>query len=209
MNQADCRTYVRELLTEKNTTVVSNTILDLFIDSGLHATNRRLAYHHTDDATTITLVAGTQEYSLPTDFIDMVWVEWNATKLKKSSVKEWETNAVDWRNTTAAPPTEWAVYGNKLIFYPKPSAGAVASDSTPTFRYVSTATMDASAGPLQLATQDHRLPLYYAACEFSIVHPDSEAAFKRAEGLLGLFEGECAKVAEYYRRRRLALPEDR
>ena len=202
MTRAEAITLWRELTNERNTTSVPDTTVDFYFHAGLETLNRRNKYHYADNTAGITLVNGTQEYSLPTDFVEMVWVEHAGRELKKSSVEHWRSKDRDaWRREDGSEPAEYALYANKIVFRPKPNAAAVATGANPTFRYINTPPdFNTSAFDL-LLTQDHRIAVYYAVAEWSFTYPDSAAAFKRGEYYQGRFDQESGMVKEYYEKR--------
>ena len=197
------RSLWRELTGEKDTTSVPNSTVDLYIEAGLEALNRRVGYHLTTDTSSITLVDGTEEYSLPTDCIELLWVEWNGKLLQKADMEQWQQRGINWRGEKKGVPTEWAMYGNKVIFYTKPDAATVAAEDNPVMRYISTPADFTVNGPSQLSTQDYRVVVYYGVAEFSRSYPDSPFASKRADDYDARFEKEAALIASYYKTRML------
>jgi hypothetical protein len=198
---SEARTLFRELTNERSTTVLPDATLDEYIQGGLEALNRRIRYHYTDSSSAITFVAGTQEYSLPTDLIELKIVEWNSVELVKSSVEEWRRKGIRWRQEAASFPEEWAIYRDKLIVRPTPSAAAVAAASQPFIRYVSRPAAFTANGMAQLTINDWRVPVYWAVVEWSIAHPDSAVAVQRATSFAELFDKEATQIGQFYQLR--------
>ena len=193
------REYTGELSTE-----ISDTVVDIYLQAGLEALNRRVHYHYTTDESAVTLVAGTQEYTLPSDCIEVLWVYLNGSKLQKRDVEDWDKREEQWREEAAGTPTEYAHEGNRIIFRPKPNALAVAADSTPSIRYISTPPSITTSGPEQLSSEDYRTCVLYGAAQWSVAHPDAALAVQRAKGFMDMFNEETQGMAEEYRNRSLA-----
>jgi hypothetical protein len=191
------RSLWRELTGEKDTTVVPNAVVDIYLQRGLEELNRLVRYHFTDDDSNVTLVAGTQEYSLPAACNQVVFVTWRGQELKKSSVDEWRSKGVAWQQQSGEP-REWAMYGDKLVFFPTPNAEAVAADPNPVVRYVSNPSDIGTSGPEQLRSGDYALPVYHGVVLWSASYPDSAAAQGRLAFYEGLFDKEAGKCLEYY-----------
>ena len=126
-------TQFRDSTGEENTTVFPDTRVYRLLNRAQRKVNLAIGYYWRD-VTSVTLVAGTQEYSLPSDFQDIVFIEHNGNMLKKGDYEEWLDDG-DWRNKKDLP-LEYAIYAGKLIFRPKPNAAAVGLSATPTIRYI-------------------------------------------------------------------------
>lgn len=203
-NQAYLRSWWRELTNERDSTVVPDLIVDRYVWDGAKALNRRIEYHWSTSTTDVTLVANTQEYALPSDCVRVGWVELGGTELVKGDVEQWRNRSLDWRNEAAGFPIEWAMYGDKIVFYPKPSAAAVAAAANPVIRYVSTPVTFSTDVLAQLADQDHVLAVYFGVATWSDAHPDSAVAAQRAEKFMARFEQEAEMVKGFYAQRGLA-----
>lgn len=189
----------RELTNERNVVRVPDSTVVLYIQAGLEALNRRIEYHYTDDSSTVVIVAGTQEYPLPLDFLELVWAEHAGRELKKSSIERWRSETQDaWRREAGTEPAQYAVYANKIILRPVPNAAAVAAGATLTIRYRSTPPDFGSFGFDQLLSQDFRLPVYWAVAEWSAAYPDSAQAVQRRDFYRALFDSEAQAVAKQY-----------
>ena len=190
----------RELTNERNTTRISDTDVGRFyLAGGLEALNRVIHYHYTTSTDGITLVAETQEYSLPEDFVEVDWIQWNGQDLKKSSIDEWRRNGVKWRSQPSGNPQEYAIYGNKIVFLPKPSAAAVAADDNPVIRYCSTPADFNTNGPVQLGSQDYRPAVYHAVSEYFSSYPGGVGS-KAQDYMQKFADGAQAILADYARR---------
>lgn len=202
MDRTSMNALFREYTNERNTTRLSDTRIDFYMQSGLEAFNRRVGYKVKDDNTTVVFATGTGEYTLPADLDEIVFVELpNGTILQKSDVDEWRRRGIDWRDAQASTPTEWAVQGRKIIFSPKPDVNL--NTLKPVLRYVAAPLEYTTNGPDSIGTQDHRIVVFYAVAEFSEAYPDSAFALQRAERFYKKFEVESAAVREIYARRRL------
>lgn len=192
----------REWTGEFSTTRMPNAAVNKYLQSGLVELNRILGYAFADG--TITLVAGTQEYSQPEGTVEIVFVEHNGKRLEKADLEEWERTNKEWRTLPAGTPKFWAHYGDKVVFIPKPDDGAVAAASTATVRFLRSPRDIATYGPEGLAAADYRTAVRWGVREFSEAHPDSAAAQVRRQGFEATFNQAAAGAVEYYTRRRLA-----
>jgi hypothetical protein len=200
-NLSTLRTLWRELTGEQDTTEVPNTTVDIYLMSGLEALNRRVGYHLTTAPSAVTLVDGTEEYDIPTDCVEVVFVEHNGQPLEKSSIEEWRKEGINWRYGKKGKPAEWAMYGNKLVVYPRPDAQTVAESANLALRYISTPPSITTSGPEQLSTQDWRVVVYFGVAEWSRSYPDGAFAQKRADDYQAKFEAEAALIAKNYQSR--------
>ncbi len=189
-----------ELVGEKDTSVVPFTVCDMYLQRGLEELNRLTRYHYTDDATSITLVAGTQEYALPAACNQLIFVTWRGQELKKSSVDQWRSQGEPWQQQTGEP-REWAMYGEKLVIFPTPTTEAVAADPNPVLRYGSNPPDIGTSGPEQLRAQDYPIPVYHGVALWSASYPDSGSAQLRLGFYEPLFDKEAGKVGAYYEAR--------
>lgn len=162
------RSLWREWTNEQDTDVVPSATVDQYLQSGLEELNRRVHYHYSDDSTTLALAEGTQEYSLPVDFVAMDWVRHATLPLRKGDILEWrgKEGDPDWRNEPAGLPTQYALYGNKLVVRPKPNGAAVTAGSALLIRYCSLPPDIGTYGPEQLAQQDDRVAAYFGVAEW-------------------------------------------
>lgn len=193
MNQAEGRSLWRELVTEPDTTIVADALIDLYIDRGQRALNDLINYHITDDSTNITFVSGTQDYSLQADCIKVLWVEWNSVVLNEADAEHFRRNYTEWRQTTAGSPTDWFVFGRSISFWPKPNT----TTPKPILRYVSTPTAYSSTAFNQLCSQHHEIPVYFAAAEWLTAH-GLDSNFARANQFRDLFAQRAAGAKAHY-----------
>lgn len=156
---------------------VNDRTLDEFLYRGLEWLAGEFGFSITTSTTGITLVAGTQEYTLPADCAEIIWVEHNTKRLTPKSTFQWDREGNDWRDVTDGTPTEFAVEGRKIIFSPAPDATAVSDDSTPDFRYFATAPALSSSGIDRLGDQEHILAVYWAGWQYSLLHASEDPAF--------------------------------
>jgi hypothetical protein len=200
---ATLRSRWRELTNESSTTAVSDATIDTYIQAGMEALNRRIGYHFTTDSSSVTFVDGTQEYSLPSDCVTIVWVELGGVLLAKRDMDDWQRRGEDWRNEETGTPTEWAFYSNKLIMRPAPSGACVAATPNPTIRYVSRPGSFTANGMLQLDVNSRDLPVYFGAAEY-LATPSSAMDLGYAKVLYERFEAEAQLAAASYKERMVA-----
>lgn len=201
VSAATMRTLWRELVNEEDTTRIPDSVVDLYLGGGMEALNDRARFSWTD--TTISLVAGTQEYDMPSDCLYIEWMEHNSIELVKADIDELRRRSKDWRDAPAGTPQKWAFYGSKVVMLPTPDAQAVAAAGTITVRYVRTPRDFTTYGPEQLATRDYRTVVYWGVAEWSIAHPDNAIAAGRATGFRQMFDEAAAMAAERYKERKL------
>lgn len=191
----------RALINEDDTSVLPSAVtgstyqaLDYYIQCGQEELNRIAKYHVTDD-TSLTPVVGTQEYALPADCVEVLWIEYNGSPLKKTDETQLRTKNVNWRLDTAAVIKEYFVYGRKIVLYPAPNASA---SGVLTIRYVSTPVDFGTTAFAQLGSQDHNVPLLYAASLFLSLHSESAQALQRAQMLNQMFLQSAQRVQAAY-----------
>lgn len=75
---------------------------------------------------TLTLVSGTTEYALPSDFVATWRVLYRDKKLDQTSLPELDANTVGWRNVAGIPQKYYIYLGatTNIGFYPAPSTGS-------------------------------------------------------------------------------------
>lgn len=157
---------------------VTDEHLHDFLTRGLEWLAVELRYSVTSTSSALTLVAGTQEYTLPADLMMLLFVEHNGKSLTPRTVMEWEREGTDWRNADAGTPREYAVLGRSIIFYPKPDATAVSDDSSPLIRYYAASpgldADSATTGTPSLGDADQMLAVYHAAFEWLGLFPERD-----------------------------------
>jgi parallel beta helix pectate lyase-like protein len=194
--QGWARELWRELTNERDEDVVPDAVVDLYLQRGAEALNDIIRYHRTDG--TITLVAGTQEYAAPSDFIECEYVTWQNKDLEKGDIERWREKGIDWRNEPAGPPVEWAVYAQRLVLRPTPNAAAVGAAATIGLRYVSTPVDVSTFGFAQLPNHYHRLAVYYGAALWGGCYPESQRSVLLEQTLMGRFTAEGQAAASDY-----------
>ena len=194
------RTTWRTYVNETDTTVVPDATVDRYLRAGLERLNRRVGYYFKD--TSVTIVDGTQEYSLPTDFVKIEFIYWNGQRLNPAGgTDRWIADGEQWTTATGAPE-EYVIYGDKLVLYPIPDANSVAADSTLQVRHIATPPDFAANAAAGLLTQDHELPILKAAALWSEAHPGGPLDPYRAANFNNEFEAEAQMVAAIYEARR-------
>ena len=204
MTLGQARRRFRALISEFDSRVPPDSIVDGFLDAGMEATSRRVPFYVATDTTTLALVATTQEYSLPSDFVQSIFVTHNGLHLRKSSIEEWERTEKEWRAEPHGGLQEYAFYAMKIVFRPIPNAATVAVASAATIRYFACPPTVTSNWPNTLGNQSQQVPIYYAVYEWSIAHPDSEQALVRGEKYLAAFEREVELIGREYAARGLS-----
>lgn len=190
----------RRMIGNPTAHAVPDYVLTPYLDEGQEALNRRVGWNYTDSSADVTIVNGTQEYTLPTDVVEILWVEHNDLFLARSDQDEYLRRGIQWRSTTAATPTEYYHYGGKIGLYPKPNAAAVSADSTLTIRYRATPATVPTNGPAHLPTQDHRVLCYYAAARYL----QNKGELDRAKGLFDVFNMEAEIIAAQFKGRKVS-----
>ncbi len=184
------------------TSAVPDARVDIYLTWAAQELNRRVHYHVSD--ATIVLIAGQQEYSLPTDFVEAQWIQYgNFRKLERSDIERWMSRGEDWRHEQPNEPTAWAVYANKIVLRPPPSASAVADNPNLTLRYVSTPP-DIGAGADQLGSQEYRTVVVWAVYLYSVAYPESLVAQQRLTALKAEVEEQANLIKMDYARRSIS-----
>lgn len=200
-NQTAQYNLFRLLTGEHNIAVVPDTDLDILLQDGCDALNRRIGYHWKDAS--LTVVAATQNITLPTDFVKAAYLYYQGARLTLTGLPTWEKECPDWQ-TKAGTPEDWAVFGDKLALRPIPTALDVARSATATLRYIARPLPYGANGPSGLLDQDLALPVYWAVHLWSSAHPDSADAVRRSGDFQKLFVAEADAAAAIYAARRLS-----
>lgn len=202
MTKAEAILNFRWLTAEYDTTVVPDATtgtligVEVLLQRGAEALNRRVGYFFKDS--TITLAVGA-ESALPDDMIETVFVTLDGYTLKPTDIEQLNQAEPNWRNAPQGKPTEYYVY-SKLGFYPPLDADSAAKVCT--MRHLATPTISTTPGFDLLATQDHIIPVFYAAALWFEAHGLDGDGF-RAKMFSDRFEAEAGQVKAYYERRRL------
>ena len=201
------RNLWRELTNERNTQVIPDSVVDIYLDWGLQQIYRQIRYYVVTDSTEVTLVPGVQEYVMPADAIEIVWVQYGTNRLlEKGDVEQWRRLGEDWRNEVPAEPLYWAHYGgNHFVIRPAPSALAVSQSPNLTIRRKATPPSITTAGPDQLPSIYYRLVVMYGAYLWSAAYPDSVVATQRATALKAEFDAGMVAATEDSARKSIAL----
>jgi len=194
------RSLWRDLVNELDSATITDTMADTYIQRGLEALNRLARYHWTTDSASITLVAGQQEYPLPTNIMEIEWIEWQGKELDKESMALWRRGSDPWRTEPDGAPRGWCQYGQTLIFRPTPDAATVAKQANPILRCVTMPDSFTTFGPLQLQQENWPIPVFYAAALWSTCHPESALSASRAKDLMDLFNNEAERLVAQYGR---------
>lgn len=202
MTQAAAILALRNFIGELETAVLPDTTtgsltgaLEL-LQQGAEQLNDDLGYFTKDS--TITLVDGA-ESTLPTDFLEVVFVTLDGNLLHPTDIETLNTHVPNWRNAPKGTPEQFYIYSGKVGFYPVPDAAAVAM--TTTMRHTAAPTISTTPGFDNLATQHHRIPVYFAAYLWLMAH-GLDGDGHRAEWFLKLYERAAATVRPYYEKRK-------
>lgn len=175
--------------------VPSPTDLNDHIQAGLEAFNEIVGYYVTDDATT-TLVAGTQEYDLPADNVEVIYARWNGRFLDPTDQDQLRRDSVDWISADRGDPSQFYLHGRKIGLVPTPSDATVAASAVLTIRQVSTpAGFGANPTVQQLASMHRRIPVYFAVAEWFAGQGGNG---EKAATFMKLFTTRAAEAAKAY-----------
>lgn len=188
MTKADLIRDLRLRVGNPSKDQVPDATFEPFLQAALEAVNRRCQVAWTTD-TSLTTVANQQEYDLPAGIVELKWVELGTAFLEQIDQEEWRRRYVEWRQTAAGTPTEWAIYNRKLILHPKPSANGTQL----TLRGITTPATIGTSGPTEIPTQDHRVLVEYAASLYHAAYGDPA----RSKAFRELFETETQFVRGY------------
>lgn len=182
MTENDALSFLRQLLGDPVPGSVSNRQLTPWLADALDRLARELKYSLTEDQHSLTLEADEQEYPLPTDVQQLMWIRYAGIKLKPSTTYEWDRDGLNWKEAVAGIPSEYAYEGRKVIFDCPLSAGAISSYPRATVKYVSTSHGITLANMPGLPDADARLACRLAALQFCYARPTAENA-ARAQAL--------------------------
>ncbi len=171
MTAAQIRGELRRLLG-----VRANEVPDRELDSFLIPALDWLASELKFDIVTdenIGITAGQADVSLPSDFMVMLWVEWNGNRLTTDSVTDFDRTG-NWRTATSGVPSLWGIQGRTLVLNPPPDAASVTTDATLSWRYMGCGQRLTEAGVPGLSDSDLLLVRYDSAIGWLSAHPTSE-----------------------------------
>ncbi len=197
-------TFMRSLWRQYNgefSSTITDAMVDIYLDAGLEWLNRLIRYYQTTSTSDITLVAGTQEYSIPTSWTEILWLQINGQEIQKGDIEQWRSDSEAWRAEPNGFPRFFAAYANKLVFRPAPDAATVALAANPVIRVVTKPDSITTSGPLQLQSQDYRIVVFLATAEWAHCFPDSAVAQLRGDYYQKRAEDAAQGIAEQYARR--------
>ena len=119
----------------------------------------------------LTITASDYDYDLPDDLGQLLWVEYGTANLEPGNISRWTRDAQNWRGATASSPTQYAIQGRQLLIYPKPSSGAVTTDSVLTISYISHSPRISASGVPYLTEADLQVALHRAAWSWCGFNP--------------------------------------
>lgn len=197
MTQAEARTLWRELTNETDTTAVPNGSVDLYLQAGQEALNLECHYFRKETTSGITLVAGTQEYDLPADCLEVRQVRHGERILKRIGLEELRQRSQDPARIPSGHPEEYYRYGAKIGFVPVPDGAAVAADGTPDVRYVANPTEFSTTAFDQLPAPFHRAVVYYACAEW-FATPQSGQQGALSQVWMARFQALVPRIKAHY-----------
>lgn len=152
------------------------------------------------DTTSFTLVAGTAEYSLPTDILDVIRVSHAALKLER--VSQFEMDVLvdsDWTDDTGTPVKYYIDLdpnNKKIHFYPIPNATAVSAAATAIMEYLKQPPALSSDSDVPLDSHTllgvyHDAISYKAASNLLNIRPDQASLF-----MVGQYDKKYQELVE-------------
>jgi hypothetical protein len=174
MTQREVLSELRRLIGNPDLTETSDRDLIPYVSSAADWFVSETKNLYRTDTTAIALVASQREYPLTSDIGWILSVSWNDLKLTPSSQLTWNRDGTTYRTSTAANPSEFAVYDRFLILQPPASASAVTTDGFLEVRSIVTAGPLAAGGIRGIADFDMRVVLHEAAYEYLALHPSPE-----------------------------------
>lgn len=193
--RAELRNIWRKLTGEHFQHVPPESVVDFHLQAGLEAFNEIVGYYVNDDATT-TLVAATQEYDLPADNIETIYVRWNGRFLDPTDQETLRRNSKDWISADTGDPEQFYLHGRKIGLVPAPSAATVDTSAVLTIRQVATpAPFGSNPSVQQLASMHRRIPVYFAVAEWFAGQGGNG---EKAGTFMKLFTTRAAEAAKSY-----------
>lgn len=121
-SRSDIATAARSYLGELGAGFVTGTILTQAINRAQRRVNRDTTFNRSE--ATLSIKAGTREYSLPTAALDLYEVRLGTGADRKyldpTSRSELRRDVGDWESATSGTSTEYWTDGMKIGFHPKP-----------------------------------------------------------------------------------------
>lgn len=182
MTRASIRNLFRQNVGRPPKNQLEDSEVDDFLNSGMEWLAGEITdFHVRTDEVGLSLVAGQSEYTLPSDVLEIIWIEWNGNRLESRSTWEWRQLNTDYRGATSSNPTEFAIEGRTLILYPPPASTSITTAPYLVYRAIVSPALTA-AGIVGLSEPDQRVVAYRAAWEYLLTHP-SEANAALAKGI--------------------------
>lgn len=168
LNEAADLGYLRQrfriMINQTNSLVPDDDWIDLTLQDGITATNARLKYSYED--LEVTLVAGTAEYDLPSNYINSLWHSWSGEEQYEADQDQLRRRNYWWRTQPEGTPEKYAIWKQKLIVIPTPNAAAVAKDDTYLIRAYTTPPAFRLSGMSQLSREHWEIPMFFAASQW-------------------------------------------
>lgn len=182
MNLVEMFSRFREHVGNPGVDAVSERQITEYVTDAFYWLADQLQQTYTADQTTLQLVAGQFEYPLPDNVSQVVRVDWNDQPLTPASTYKWDREETPWRHGTAGRPAEFAIEGRRLILYPPPDAGNIATAGYLHYRYLAaTSGLDEGGAP-GVVHNDQVLAVCYAALLYLRARP-TEENLPRQQGL--------------------------
>lgn len=139
----------------------------LFLNQALGRLHRALRLPTLDARATVNTVAGTNVYSLPTDFVALHDDE--AILLGTDVLEPYDITDFDQLTATSGQPTSFALSENLILVYPNPNAVY-----SLTMRYRAVQTLSADADVPVLAADQHPYLAWYARAKLYLLTDDPD-----------------------------------
>lgn len=127
----------------------------------------------------ITLTADTYRYPLPRDAFEILWLEWDGTRLDRGSTGGWNRDRRNWRTAISGTLSEWATEGSTLLLFPPPSSDALLTSSVLDLSYIAGGLSLQPDGVPGFSDLDMWCCVFKAADEYLGMHPSEENAARR------------------------------
>ena len=199
MTQREFLSELRELIGNPTQAVTADRQLMPYVRAALDFLARKLRYALKEDSQSLVLKAGVQEYDLPSDVSQLMWVRIAGKKLSPSTTYLWDRDGNDWKNATAGVPAEVAFEGRKLILDRAPSsqflAGNSGANARGDYKFISSSPGIRPTHIPGLPDADARLAVLYAAVRYCTANPTDENT-KRRGGLSDLLAMDLREAQE-------------
>ena len=141
---------------------------------------------------TIATVIGTREYTIPTDYVDIISVWIGTTRLRKTTQAVLDGMFPRWRSTANGTPYQYYVSGSAVIGFDIPPV-AIVNVNINACVDVAVLSLLASV-PAYLPTVFHPMIAWRAACLISEMDADNPVAQRRAQALMARYAEMGAKL---------------